>query len=246
MSSHLYADERITDWLDRNGYHPRSDKHGAALCNFFLDDLVYVSERLHRAAREGRVVYERDYVVGKGSLLEWNVDLVLGPPITKPMVVPRETLIVEGQPKDIWMAVDAKTVMTEHDKARRNRQRDLNSFASIMKHHYPRSVTGGIMVVNIADRFKSPLREELTKHTNISRLVEETVQLFREIPRNTKEGDGNIEGTAVIVVSHTNIAGDKTRLVTSSPAPQKGDITYYRRFLELMREAFEYRYLSST
>jgi hypothetical protein len=103
-----------------------------------------------------------------------------------------------------------------------------------------------MMVVNIADRFKSPLRAGVTPHTNIRRLVGETVQLFREIPRNRQEGDANIEGVAVIVVDHTNIPGDKTRLVTDHPAPQTGDLTHYRGFLDLMREAFEYRYLSQS
>lgn len=100
------------------------------------------------------------------------------------------------------------------------------------------------MLVNIADRFKSPLRPEVTNHADIGKLVEETIQLFREIPRNREEGDVNIDGVAVIVVDHTNILGDKTRLVSGLPAPQKGDPTHYRLFLDLMREAFEHRYMS--
>jgi hypothetical protein len=245
VSSHPYADERIADYLEKNGYHPRSNKHGAALCDFFLDDLLYTSNMLCQAGKEGNVVYRRDYVVGKGTQLEWNVDLVLGSPVTKPLAVPQEREIIEGEPKEIWMAVDAKSVMTEHGKARRNRQRDLNSFASIMKHHYPRSVVGGMMLVNIADRFKSPLRPEVTNHADIDRLVEETVQLFREIPRNREEDDMNIDGVAVIVVDHTNIPRDKTRLVSGFPAPQAGDLTHYRLFLNIMKEAFEHRFKSS-
>ncbi|MCJ7634092.1 hypothetical protein MUP77_17110 [Candidatus Bathyarchaeota archaeon] len=233
----------MADWLEKNGYHPRSDKHGDALCSFFLDDLLYSSKAIRQAAMDGKIVYKQNYLVGKGTQLEWNVDLVLGPPIVKPIAV-QQGKIVESVPKEIWMAVDAKSVMTEHGKARRNRQRDLNSFASIMKHHYPRSVVGGMVVVNIAEQFRSPLRPNVTKHNNIERLVGETVQLFRQIPRNLEESGVNIEGVAAIVVDHTNISGDKTKLITRPPAPQKEDNEYYGKFLEIMEETFERRYLS--
>lgn len=242
MSSHLYADERIVRWLDKNRYHPRSDRHGKALCDYFLDDLLYCSNMLRKAVGNGELIYKSDYRVGEGSELEWTVDLVIGPPITKPILIPADKRIVEGEPREVWLAVDAKTVMTEHGKARRNRQRDLNSFGGIMKHHYPNSVVGGVVIVNIANRFKSPLRKGITQHKNIYKLVEETAQLFREVPRTPKEGDKGIEAIGVIVVNHTNIPEDKTSLITDPPAPQIGDVVHYQEFLHLMKEALEYRH----
>ncbi|MGC8850560.1 MAG: hypothetical protein ACP5QI_08830 [Candidatus Bathyarchaeia archaeon] len=41
-----------------------------------------------------------------------KVDLVIGPPITKPIAVPESQKIVEGEPKEIWLAVDAKVVFS--------------------------------------------------------------------------------------------------------------------------------------
>ena len=242
MPPHLYADKRIVRWLGKNGYHPRSGKHGAALCNFFLDDLFYSSDLLRKAAENGDVVHETDYVVGTGAL-RWNIDLVLGSPVSKPLFVSDEKYISRSDPKDIWLAIDAKSVMTEHGKARRNRQRDLNSLADIVKHYYPNSVVGGIVMVNVSKRFKSPLRDDITEHKNIHRLVKETIQIFKEIPRAHVERGSGIEAVGIIVVDHTNLSGDQTRLVIDPPAPQEGDICHYQEFLRLIKEPLEQRFL---
>jgi hypothetical protein len=242
MCPHKFADEKIAEYLEKNSYHPRSDRHGAALCGFFLDDLLFISEKISDASKQGNLVFRRDYVVGEGTRLEWNVDLVLGPPIEKPLFVPQN--VSQGVPGEIWLAIDAKSIMTEHGKARRNRQRDLNSFASIMKHHYPRSVVGGMMVVNIANKFKSPLRPSITPHVHIDRLVDETVQLFSKIPLNQNENDVNIDGVAVIIVEHSNIIGDKTRLISEKPAPLMGNPTQYRTFLDHIKNELEHRFFN--
>lgn len=241
MGKVRFADERIAQWLDANTYHPRSDKHGKNLCRYFLDDLLRESELLQKHAQERKIVYDEDLVVGQGAL-RWNVDLVLGPPSQH--LLGGAQRLVQGEPREIWLAIDAKSVMTEHVKARRNRQRDLNSLAGIMKHHHPKSVVGGLMLVNMAPRFKSPLRDDVTIHNNIERLVAETVEMFDEIPRARIEGGAGIEAVGVIVVEHTNLPGDRTRLITEPPAPQVGDLAFYRTALNTLQEALESRFLT--
>lgn len=157
-----------------------------------------------------------------------------------------ERPIVEAEPSEIWLAIDAKSVMTEHGKARRNRQRDINSFADIMHRHHPGAITGGVLLLNMADRFRSPLRDEgdITKHDNIENLVEGTVGIFRDIDRAEGDISSNVDAVACVVVEHTNIDDDhKTRLISDEPAPQPGDITYYRDFLEIIIETLEERFL---
>jgi len=148
--SHRYGDERIAGWLQKNDYHPRSPKHGSASCQFFLDDLLYERDAIREAAASGEIVYQEDYTVGSGDS-KWNTDLVVGPPaddIQDELDDGRD--IVTAEPDEIWVAIDAKSVMTEHGKARRNRQRDINSFADIMHSHYPGAVTGGLLLINMA------------------------------------------------------------------------------------------------
>lgn len=122
--------------------------------------------------------------------------------------------------------------MTEHGKARRNRQRDLDSFHQFVHRHDPNAIAGGLTVVNIAKRFKSPLRPEVSIHRNIKELVEETMDLLRALPaRSALNQMAGLEATGAILVDHDNINLKKTRLVTTLPAPQVGDPLHYDGFL---------------
>lgn len=246
--THTYGDERIAEWLAEHGYHPRSPKHGAAACQYLLDDLLYESAALREAAASGHVVYQEDYTVGSGGL-RWNTDLVLGPPsggVQQPIRDDTARAIRKTDPTEIWLAIDAKSVMTEHGKARLNRQRDINSFADIMHFHHEGAVTGGILLINAATRFKSPLRDEddVTNHDDIERLVEETVGLFRDIDRAEGRISSNVDGVGCVVVEHTNLEDrHETCLLSESPAPSTGDIVHYRSFLDILIETLENRFL---
>jgi len=239
---HVFADQRIVEYLRKNQYHPRSDKHGQTLCRYFLEDLLFESAILRKAAFEGKLVYNEDCTIGQGALC-WTIDLILGSP-PQGRFFGNQNGIAKDEIKDVWLAVDAKSVMTEHGKARRNRQRDLSSLATIVKHYYPRSVVCGLMLVNMSERFVSPLRDGVTYHKNIEKLVKETIDIFNEIPRADIQGGTGIEGVGIIVVDHTNDPRDETKLVTKPPAPNQNDSANYRRFLQTVRMALERRFLT--
>lgn len=245
--SHRYGDEQIAEWLAENDYHPRSPAHGSASCLYLIDDMLHESDVFREVAREGKIVYQEDHNVGEGDS-KWNVDLIIGPPREEVQTeIGDDVFLVEAEPEEVWLAIDAKSVMTEHGKARRNRQRDINSFADIMHSHYPGAVTGGILLINLADRFKSPLRDEddITEHDRIEDLVAETVDIFRDIDRAQGKVSPNVDGVGCVVVEHTNLDDDhETRLVTEPPAPQKGDIVQYHEFLEIILDVFEDRWLT--
>lgn len=243
---HTYGDERIANYLDREGYHPRSSKHGEESCLGFLEDILYQSHTIRDASEAGAIVYKQDYTVGSGDS-KWNTDLVVGPPTDDTDIeIDSELGIAEAEPAEIWLAIDAKSVMTEHGKARRNRQRNITSFADIMHSHYPGAVTGGILLINAADRFKSPLREEgdITEHERIEQLARETVDIFRDIDRSEGKIGPNVDGVACVVVEHTNMDnGQPTVLLEEPPAPQPGDAVHYQTFLDNIIETFENRWL---
>jgi len=256
MSDHRYGDEQIVNWLNQERdwtyernvpYHPRSDTHGGAQCQYFVDDLLYESELIRDAATDGELVFQEDYEVGEGGL-SWNTDLVIGPPagtVQVPLDGQRE--MARADPAEIWLATDAKSIMTEHQKARRNRQRDINSFADIMHHHHERALTAGIMMVNVAEQFDSPLRDldDITDHVHIERIVDEIIDMFDSINRSEGEISANLDGAGVVVVRHSNLMDDvgATELVTVPAAPQPGDRVHYRTFVEQMADWFEDRFL---
>jgi len=181
--------------------------------------------------------------------LGWNIDLAIGPP---PKDQKNLSSISESplrtDPAELWIAVDAKTIMTEHGKARRNRQRDLNSLASILHMKNPKTIVGGLMVINLADKFRSPLRNgEVTNHKNISRLVDECVQLFQDLPRAPSQGISSgevnqIDAMGVIVVEYTNIEKESARLVMNPPAPQSDNPVHYMNFVTDICRAFSARF----
>lgn len=253
---HAYGDERIVEWLqeprewtyERNvPYHPRSNKHGEAQCQYFVDDLIHESEAIADAVANGEIVYQTDYDVGNPRGLGWNVDLVLGPP-SGDVQQPVNDEPVRATPGDVWLAADAKAILTEHQKARRNRQRDINSFADILHSHFEESLTCGILLINSADKFDSPTRDldDLTEHPDeIDRLVAEIVDLFDSINKSEGELSPNLDGAACIVVEHTNLPAeiDQTRLVTEHPAPAPVRDVHYRTFVNNIAQRFEERFL---
>ena len=255
-NDHQYGDKQVADWLNQERtwkypknvpYHPRSDKHGGAQCRYFVNDLLHESEAIAEAAQNGEIVYAEDYDVGDPRGLGWNVDLVIGPPAADDMQLPTDDGIAKDTPREVWLAADAKSIITEHQKARRNRQRDINSFADIMHTHHERAIACGILLLNIADRFDSPTRDhdDITDHPNIDRIIEEIVDLFDSIDRSEGEISANLDGTGLIVVDHTNLVDDigDTELVTEEPAPQPGERVHYRTFVKEMADLFERRFL---
>jgi hypothetical protein len=241
------ADVQIARFLAENSYHPRSSRHGDALCRMFLEDLLTSCPAFARAAEQNAIVYRANFTIDPSASDRWNADLVVGPPVAPPTAeAPRVGSIAKGNPREVWIAIDTKTIMTEHGKARRNRQRDLNSFHDILHRKNARTVVGGLLLVNMAQRFQTPLSRTIqgvTGHRNIERLVAEIVSLMEAIPMaGLQPGAGGIEGIGVIVVTHTNVAGEPTELVTTPPAPAMDHPLSYTSFLRAICAAFTARF----
>jgi hypothetical protein len=241
------GDRAFVRHLAENGYHPRSSKHGDALCGFLLWDTLEMCPTFRRAAERREIVYQRNYTIDPDSPDRWNADLVVGPPGPATATdAERIGPLVNGDPSEIWVAIDAKTIMTEHGKARRNRQRDLNSFQDILHRKNPNTIVGGLLVVNMAPRFRTPLPRRsggLNEHRNIERLVAEIVTLMSGLARGRPSpGLRGLEALGVIVVEHSNVEGEESRLVTEPPAPGEGQPLSYTTFLRELCEAFGARF----
>ena len=245
----LNGAQRLVEFYTEKGYHPRSSKHGDVLCDFLLDDLMRECPAFRQAAVKGTICYQQNPKGKSNTPLAWKLDLAIGPTLRTPDLA-NVKVPIRAPPDDLWIAVDAKSIMTEHGKARRNRQRDLNSLAAIIHMKNPRTVVGGLVVINVAPSFRSPTRKgEITIHKNIDRLVAESVRLFEDLPRAPARGleGGNlneIDAIGVIVVDYTNIKDTPARLVTEPPAPQPGSPLHYDCFVRTICEAFTARFIT--
>ena len=241
------ADVSIARHLATRGYHPRSSRHGDAVCEFFAADLYSGCSAFRQAADAGRIVAKPNFTIDPESVDRWNADLVVGPPVDGAAESGKKCgPLTVGMPREVWMAVDTKTIMTEHGKARRNRQRDLNAFQDILHRKNRSTVVLGLLVVNMAPRFKTPLarsKKGPTEHRSVERLVEEIVAMMRGLAHSDAEGTKpGIEGLGVVVVSHTNMKGDVSRLVTELPAPTEDDPVSYSSLLRDACAAFTARF----
>src|SRR3712207_5726932 len=163
------------------GYHPRSAKHSNALAVAIVKDLIATCLPLAEQARHGRLVYDLNMDLRFGTAT-WNVDLVLGTP-AQPVDV-RDKLIVKATPATVRIAAEIKGVMTEHRKAVKNRKRDFEAHHEHVHNYNRRTIAAGVMIVNAATEFRSPLRLAPTTHGTrqaVTRLVEHCVNEMRNV-----------------------------------------------------------------
>lgn len=241
----MAAPEKFAAHLSEHQYHPRSNKHGIALCDYILEDLLANCPKIAADAAACKLVYERNQVITVGSN-DWNIDLILGPPPISFRPPATSSPIVRALPSTIRIAIEAKTIMTEHGKARRNRQRDLDSFHQFARRYDATTVVGAVTVVNIATTFKSPLRDVLTVHKSVATLVQGTIGILRSIQLRASMDQPGLDGNTVIIVEHDNIDPSKTALVVGQPAPQTGDPLHYDSFLTRICDRYSQRWPSGS
>lgn len=229
--------------LRQAGYHPRSDKHSNALAEAIAVDLATHCPKIRAKAAEGKIVYDLNFKIIAGTA-DWNVDLVLGSPGLGTAVEPDDGLIARCSPSSVEIAVEIKSVMTEHRKAVKNRKRDLEAHHEHVHNYSTKAIAGAVLVVNAAERFHSPLRpqDQVTVHNNSRRLLEHCITELRSVAARGGQRGYGLEARCAIVVEMDNINYASTRYVTEPPAPQVGDPLHYDAFIQTICQAFESRF----
>jgi len=230
----------LARYLTEHRYHPRSSKHGDAMCEYVLRDLHASCPSLSTMASKGEIVYQTNYTVNQATPSEWTIDLVLGPRKGDSQLP--GTYIARDDPSRVWIAIDAKAIMTEHGKARRNRQRDLNSMAEILHRMDPTPITGAYVAINMATEFRSPLRNANTRHRNIERIVAETIPLMTEILEDEESGHPGLDAIGVTVLDYSNTPRSECRVIEAQPAPDRNSPLYYDNFIARLCEKFTARF----
>jgi hypothetical protein len=251
------APQVFVQHLAAHNYHPRSSKHGDSLCEAILNDLLAQCPAIAGDANAGRLVYQFKRKVTINNT-DWNIDLVLGPPPAG--FVPQPGVpIVQTPPATIRIAIEAKTIMTEHGKAQRNRFRDLSAFHQHIHDYDFQTVAGAITAVNMAATFLSPLRGRgicphcglaiaglVTTHKNPTALATRSVNLLRGLPVRSQTNVPGLEANCVIVVTHDNQNGANTALQTALPAPPVGDPIHYDSFIRRICDRYTQRWPANT
>jgi hypothetical protein len=236
----MSAPARLVEHLSAKGYHSRSDVHGKILCEFILEDLLASCPKIKEHAAAGRLVYAKQRKVTVGGS-DWNIDLVLGPPGGAVEFPVTAKGIHQPPPATIRIAIEAKTIMTKHSGAQRNRQRDLDSFHQFVHRYDSDAVAAAVTVINVAEQFRSPLKAEITIHKNIAKVADVTVGLLRALPLRSSTAESGLEANGVILVNFDNIVLRTTGLIASPPAPQVGDPVHYDSFIRRICDRYSQR-----
>lgn len=248
------APERFVEWMTRHAhkdprfghvyrYHSRSDSHSVALCGFVMDDLLEACPLLKQHARRGQIAYGINLSFQFPSGKVKNLDLALG--TQSQMAVGGDHDIVRvDQLSSLRLAMEAKSVMTEHKKSQPRVFDELSSSHEIVHQGGQETIAAGITVINIADRFVSPLRQvgpdlHWTLHKQPG-VTDSMVRHLRGLPIRNSEGEVGFDAYATVVISCDN-QGPAT-VCYDAPAPQPGDRDEYETFLERLANAYVTRF----
>jgi hypothetical protein len=254
------APERFVEWMTNNKdvdrklgqvyrYHSRSDSHSKAICLFILDDLIQVCTTLKEHAAVGKVVYKINLpYLWANSAKAKTIDLAIGLSIEGVASNPPGDPIVEGMIGRVLLSMEAKSVMTEHGKSQPRLYDELSSSHTIVHAGDDTAIAAGITVVNIADRFVSPLRQKIankplewTIHKQ-PHAAERMVKHLRGLPIRSELGEKGFDAYTTIVISCDN--QNAATLWTAPPTPQPGDRDHYATFLQAIAKAYDERFSS--
>lgn len=146
----------------------------------------------------------------------------------------------------VLAALEAKATMTEHKKAAPRLYDELNSSHQIVHASSNRALSIGFFMVNASGHFISPDRNKnlaLDEARNVTihkqpAAAEHSIKVVQNLPRRSGVSGTGYDGLAIVVVDMPNDGVTPVRLVTTPPAPPRGDIFNYDAMLT--RVANEY------
>lgn len=245
----MALDQAFVEYLERQGYHPRSSAHSDFLSYAIITELLDRCPLLDRRAASGGVVAKLRHHQQVGHD-DWVIDIAIGRCSAAQLRPEGDARIIFAAPSFIQVAIELKSILTEHGKARKNRLRDFGAFHAYAHAYSPSTIAAAFLAVNSSEVFYSPLRQiaDITVHStarkNARAVAKEALELFRALPLRNQVSDGpGLEAIGVIVVEHDNLnlhpdpakqgrRHQPTRIAPSPPSVPVGDSMHYNNMLD--------------
>lgn len=146
----------------------------------------------------------------------------------------------------VHLALENKTVMTAHGKARKNRYGDIIAYCNHVHNHSSRCVAGALVVVNTSETYENPdafARGLIRPKFRMEKVVIDTVEIFANIPQRDEPNEPNEipEALGVIVVDYDGV--HPAKLVTKKLSPPPSSAVHYDAFLKRMCELYCRRFV---
>jgi hypothetical protein len=263
-------EEIIVAEVAATAYHPRTSKHSDNQSLVIIRDLLASCPLLAQRAASGEIVAKLRHHQQVGHN-DWVIDIALGSAAGSPHPPESGELIHATRPALVQIAIELKSIWTEHGKARKNRLRDFNAFHSYARQYNPKTVAAAFLVVNASELFLSPLnlesrnREPITWHRQRAKptiqLVKETIDIFRSIHlRNSVEDAEGLEALGAVVIEHDNLnylegrpqyeellerykkLHQPTRVSPVPPALRVGDPLHYSTMIQRICNSYNERF----
>jgi hypothetical protein len=134
------------------------------------------------------------------------------------------------------IAIENKTIMTAHGKARTNRWNDARAYAEHVHRSSPATIAAFTIIINTASTYRNPdefARSAKSSGKNAGTAAARTIDLFRLMPLRSMPDDhvGRCEAALILAVSYDGVT-PTARLVESAPAPSPGEPFSYDWFLD--------------
>jgi hypothetical protein len=236
-------------YLQTQGYNSRNSAHSRALCEAIVGDLMARCSSIRSAAVAGDLVYAIDHRLQAAGMDEWKTDLAIGPPSPDFVRDPSTPVgqMSEDTPIATRIAVEAKSTMTKHSGARKNRKRDLEAHQQHVHAYDERAVAAAISMINAAPVFQSSLLAAPTRHTTrVSTGAEKAagvVDQIRLVGFSPGVGRPGIDAKCALVVDMDNIDLPSTAYVVASPpAPAVGDPLHWDSFIQRICDCYSARF----
>ena len=226
------APESYVQWINEHlGFNPRGQKNSDALADFVISDLRSRCERLRKYFDDCRLVPHKNTNV-RTKVVERNVDLAIQDVAFLPIVL-------------FPIAVENKTIMTAHSKARKNRYGDIIAYSNHIHNHWRNSIAAAIVVINTSLGYENPdafAKGLVRPQFKMDKIVRDTTTLFSGIPlREASDDPGDQpEAVAVIVITYDGVT--PAVLVTDDRAPQPNQSTYYDKFVTRICDLYDRRH----
>lgn len=148
----------------------------------------------------------------------------------------------------VLLALEAKACMTAHQRALPRLYDELNSSHLTVHGASDQAIAAGFVMINMADRYLSPdlnkrnraAEPEWSRHEQ-PRDAQLAIRKVHQLPKRSKTGDTGYDALAIAVVDCTN-DGSPVKLVSSPPAPQRGEIYHYESMIDRLAHTYATRF----
>lgn len=223
------APDAYVEWINAHlGFNPRSQANSNALCDFVIADLRQLCPIIKADLSAKRLIPTTNCDV-KTRVASRNVDLIF----------------LQHGAESARLAVENKTIMTAHGKARWNRYGDVIAYCNHIHNHRTDCIAAATVVVNCSPMYENPdafARGLVRPRFDMERVVRDTVKIFADIPLRTSPDEPNDqpEALAVFVVDYDG--KNRATLVTGELSPQPGSPIHYASFVKRICELYQARF----